>query len=339
LKLCYGDRVQVVSVDGGWAKLARGYGFVRAEKNQLVKGTFSRRQDRIRSLFSFSHIFDFSILVGGTVDRACKLEAMLCSLSNRRKALRFEQSKIDNQFIRFVNELQHSLQNDEDLTVILADTFSAPADNSKTDFAYIEKEEKTDAPAENRNDYPQKPPIERATTPPIEASRAGRFACFAGGVFGDDSDGREQASEILSPPWVNSEFSLLRGSQDSDADAARLFPASSHPSPSAMRAGAQAWREQYGRDAANGSSINFRTGMSGHMALLSTQTHAHEYLEPNWSRGSGRSSSGRMSSHTGLTMPKMPTLNGILSSLTLPAFSTPPRRQNSLGEIHHTGSM
>lgn len=39
LKLCYGDRVQVVSVGNGWAKLARGYGFVRAEKNQLVKGT------------------------------------------------------------------------------------------------------------------------------------------------------------------------------------------------------------------------------------------------------------------------------------------------------------
>jgi hypothetical protein len=38
LKLCYGDRIQVVSVDGGWAKLARGYGFVRAEKNHLVKG-------------------------------------------------------------------------------------------------------------------------------------------------------------------------------------------------------------------------------------------------------------------------------------------------------------
>lgn len=38
LKLCYGDRVQVVSVDGGWAKLARGYGFVQAGNNQLVKG-------------------------------------------------------------------------------------------------------------------------------------------------------------------------------------------------------------------------------------------------------------------------------------------------------------
>jgi hypothetical protein len=41
VKLSYGDRIQVVSVDGGWAKLARGYGFVRAEKNHIVKGTFS----------------------------------------------------------------------------------------------------------------------------------------------------------------------------------------------------------------------------------------------------------------------------------------------------------
>lgn len=43
LKLSYGDRVQVVSVDGGWAKLARGYGFVRADKNKLVKGTYYKR--------------------------------------------------------------------------------------------------------------------------------------------------------------------------------------------------------------------------------------------------------------------------------------------------------
>jgi hypothetical protein len=46
LKLSYGDRVQVVSVDGGWAKLARGYGFVRAER--LVKG----ESDRVHPLFA-----------------------------------------------------------------------------------------------------------------------------------------------------------------------------------------------------------------------------------------------------------------------------------------------
>lgn len=37
-RLSFGDRVQVVSMEGGWAKLARGYGYVRADKNQLVKG-------------------------------------------------------------------------------------------------------------------------------------------------------------------------------------------------------------------------------------------------------------------------------------------------------------
>jgi hypothetical protein len=39
LSLSYGDRVQVVALEGGWAKLARGYGYVRVDKNQLVKGT------------------------------------------------------------------------------------------------------------------------------------------------------------------------------------------------------------------------------------------------------------------------------------------------------------
>jgi len=37
-KLSFGDRVQVVSLEDGWAKLARGYGYVRADKNRLVKG-------------------------------------------------------------------------------------------------------------------------------------------------------------------------------------------------------------------------------------------------------------------------------------------------------------
>lgn len=262
---------------------------------------------------------------------------MLFSLSNRRKALRYEQSKIDNQFIRFMNELQHSLQNDEDLTVILADTFSAPVEHSKVEFSIAEKQENTATP-EERNDYPQKPSVQRAITPPFDSSRAGRFSCFAGGVFGDDSFSRDQATDLLRTTWENPEFSFLRGSQDSDPDVSRLFPASTHPSPSAMRAGAQAWREQRGRTAANDSSINFRTGMSGHMALLSTQTHAHEYLEPTWMTRP-TSSSRMMSSHTGLTLPKLPTLQAILNSLTLPVTSsTPPQRENS-GQIQHSGSM
>ena len=36
--LCCGDRVQVVAIEGRWAKLARGYGYVYADDNKLVKG-------------------------------------------------------------------------------------------------------------------------------------------------------------------------------------------------------------------------------------------------------------------------------------------------------------
>ena len=39
-RLSYGDRIQVVSIEGSWAKLARGYGFVKASNNCIVKGEF-----------------------------------------------------------------------------------------------------------------------------------------------------------------------------------------------------------------------------------------------------------------------------------------------------------
>ena len=39
LRLSYGDRVQIVSFENGWARLSRGYGYVRADNHDLVKGT------------------------------------------------------------------------------------------------------------------------------------------------------------------------------------------------------------------------------------------------------------------------------------------------------------
>jgi len=40
-RLSWGDRVQIVSTQNGWAKMARGYGYVRAGAQQLVKGTYT----------------------------------------------------------------------------------------------------------------------------------------------------------------------------------------------------------------------------------------------------------------------------------------------------------
>ena len=38
VELKHGDRVQIVLLEDGWAKLARGYGYIRADAGQIVKG-------------------------------------------------------------------------------------------------------------------------------------------------------------------------------------------------------------------------------------------------------------------------------------------------------------
>jgi hypothetical protein len=68
VRLSWGDRVQIVSTEAGWAKLARGYGFVRADKNQLVKGTvFSGLQDLQASKIVFSQHFPLLLSRSGIV--------------------------------------------------------------------------------------------------------------------------------------------------------------------------------------------------------------------------------------------------------------------------------
>jgi hypothetical protein len=68
VRLSWGDRVQIVSIEAGWAKLARGYGFVRADKNQLVKGTiFSGLQDGQGSEPVFSQPFPCLLSCSGII--------------------------------------------------------------------------------------------------------------------------------------------------------------------------------------------------------------------------------------------------------------------------------
>lgn len=277
------------------------------------------------SLFSPHLVVFIVLLVGGSVDRACKVEAMLRNLSQRRKELRVEQSKIDSQFIRLLSDLQLSLQNEEDLTVIAADAFAEPKEAVDASIELMIHEKKEDdpppaasavarSPPEQRNDYdvglvkPTRLPDQISSA--VQPTRSS-FVCFAGEVFsGYASDFPfTQPTTPSSPATPNSGVEALSA----------LFPTTSHPSPSALRAGAQAWRERHGREANEG--IDFRTGMSGHMALLSSHAHPHEYLEP---ASSYSSTTGynlpKMSSHTGLTMARPSWGRGLLASLTLPSF-------------------
>jgi len=97
IRLKYGDRVQVVSMDSrGWVKLARGYGYIRLENDkQLVK-------------------------VGGTSDKACQIEAMLHELSIERNRLKYEQKKLERLSAGLMIDLQSTLLTSDDLVVVPA---------------------------------------------------------------------------------------------------------------------------------------------------------------------------------------------------------------------------
>lgn len=354
-QLSCGDRVQVVAIEGGWAKLARGYGYVPSDDNKLVK-------------------------VGNSVDRACKLEAMLRSLSSQRKRLRLEQSKVDNMFIRLMNDLQISLMTDEDLTVIVADTFAQAALNDKkpefrqTNEARDQMPPRHDGePTFNGTEIDKakvsKPQLEERQdtqgTPTVVTNAARGFACFANDVFdtisGTGSDDteynklRRQQGQGTSPssPKADEDSAVevtTTGNSAPDANgtvATTLFPAASHPSPSAMSAGARAWRELHGREEAKGG-VDFKTGMSGHMALLSSHAHPHEYL------GSHRHAIANfrgMSNHTGLTMTKplkkcvgalyQSMYQSLYPALNMPTLSTgtPERAQHTDSRSDRSDSM
>jgi hypothetical protein len=276
---------------------------------------------------------------------------MLLALSNRRKELRTEQSKVDNKFIRLMSDLQASLQNDEDLTVITADTFSSPLATIDDDSTIVEREQKE--PPEERNDVDIQKPVAltRQLTPPTTGIR---FGCFANGVFDsfDGSDGERQGIlASLSQQAIGSPSSEeIPPREGSSGVTPRKFSSISHPSPSEMRAGARAWRELHGRPAEKG--INFRTGMSGHMGLLSTHSRPHDFLEGDENTGapsdapttdmSTRPSVGlapvnfRMSSHSGLTMSK--SRGGFMSALRMPSFGAPSTPTNGDG-VSQAGSM
>jgi hypothetical protein len=314
-------------------------------------------------------------IVGNSVDRACKLEAMLRSLSSQRKRLRLEQSKVDNMFIRLMNDLQISLMTDDDLTVIVADTFTAAPADRKAEYRQ-QNEARDQMPSRNAadasltnmsNNGPVKPKLDDnigqeerqdsqgTGTPHVLTTAARGFACFANDVFdtisGTGSDETEyhtlRRQQGISPSIRTTQKSDIEGTTCSMPMATTLFPSASHPSPSAMSAGARAWREMHGREECRGG-VDFKTGMSGHMALLSSHAHPHEYL------GTHRHAIANfrgMSNHTGLTMtkPLKKTVGALYQSmyqslypaLNIPSLSggTPERADNTDSRSDRSDSM
>ena len=95
-RLGFGDRVQVVSVEGGWAKLARGYGYVRADRNQLVKGTYFSLSYLCPffDLISHHHSLYFLIILQSEVRWIGHVNSKLCSWRCRIAGRNFAQNRV-----------------------------------------------------------------------------------------------------------------------------------------------------------------------------------------------------------------------------------------------------
>eukprot|EP00548_Thalassiothrix_antarctica_P004990 CAMPEP_0194130848 /NCGR_PEP_ID=MMETSP0152-20130528/1775_1 /TAXON_ID=1049557 /ORGANISM="Thalassiothrix antarctica, Strain L6-D1" /LENGTH=530 /DNA_ID=CAMNT_0038825465 /DNA_START=185 /DNA_END=1777 /DNA_ORIENTATION=- len=341
--LSKGDRIQIVSIDDGWAKLARGYGYVRCRNGEIAK-------------------------VGGSIDRACKLEALLRSISIRRKELRTEQRKLDNRFVSFMKDLQNSLLNDEDFTVIGVEAYaevdkecSSDSDDSvgnneassivaagtlklpppssprsrhtnKVTYARlpIESESKQGSPILARIQKPapvsnpdlSKPqPLVRTYTP--RESLVSNLTCFIGGLsFSDEPNSFEEMEDSAGTAILGScsggsngtwscEESRTPDDSHSNTSDRRNNSIRNQPSPRGKLFGTQACRERNSRPDSQG--INFRSGMSGHMALLSTKAHQIENSPQPYMR-----SPGRISCHSGLTLPRRMDAPGVAS---MPSYS------------------
>ena len=268
--LAYGDRIQVVSMERGWAKLARGYGFVRAEKNQIIK-------------------------VMNAVDTACILEAMLRTLSQRRRHLRIKQGENDTHFIKLMNQLRSSLQSDEDFTVICRTAFAEEETTSNEAATNNNVPTNDNVPDESitQQQEQQKPIFQK------EQDRPSGWQLFRCGT---------SKSAIIPPLTENRQNAQNNNSLSTPTN---QLPS---PSPNVMRAGALAWRERQAREVQK--SINFRSGLSDHMALASNRAHPHDFLgvspgekkhhsriaTTNSGASSLRVTNFRMSSHSGLTM-------------------------------------
>jgi len=279
MNLCFGDRVQVVSIADGWAKLARGYGFIKCNNaTDLVK-------------------------VGGPVDKACSLEAIINSLSLQRNRIKSEQTRLERIALVALREFQISLVRDEDLTVISSEAFDSPLFKNETVSPGSEKT------------------LLNTTLQPVEVNRIPTINNSTEAAPSTQNKSMEQASSIaecknstkgstqtdyLTNGLVSAARRLLTDygwnsvssrSQTEPQSSSAVSMAHTPISPAASRAllaGAESWRRRNGREAARG--IDFRTGMSGHLGIQGHHAHPHDYVT------SDHNSFPKMSLHSGLTV-------------------------------------
>lgn len=285
----YGDRVQVVNIVNKWAKLARGYGYIYLESvSDLVK-------------------------VGGPLDKACSMEAWLCSLSRSRNRLIEAKNGIEQDAFSLMSRLRETLEVDEDLTVIAAEAFNITRTNSSQD----EKNEDRD----NSEKSSSTTDMISSTIVPAGLIRQGESdGAIEVVLTSEQSKFLESALSSIRHIDPSIQTEECRDDDDNSHDDNPLHRIQSAPSgntycPNAVLAGAQEWRRRNGREESRRVIIDFRTGKSCHNGV--SRTHLHHlrgstenlYHQPTYSS----LDLPKMSSHSGLSSNSRRRINASFS--------------------------
>ena len=279
IMLGYGDRVQVVSIVDNWAKLARGYGYVYlAQESDLVK-------------------------VGGTLDKAASIEAMISSLSLCRNKLLEAKVDAERDAIALLKELQTTLIQEEDVTVIGAEAFAQDQQDDGQDRGGASSDSGEGTPGDDDNDDYS------ITAHQIYHSRSGSILQprirprISSSIPADPSlsflncDVFAGLQSIVSGDAVQDSMPTNDACDDGGVARANSSTALTMYSSDEMVQAAQVWRKRNGKEASEYTHIDFRTGLSGHTGVRSSQVHDHQ--QPKHSKQRGRKL--RMSAHGGLT--------------------------------------
>lgn len=261
------------------------------------------------------NFFTLSSQVGGSIDRSCKLEAMLRYFADCRRSMQKDQMELESQFVTLLRDLQNTLVQNEDLTVIGAETFK-DIEKKVVHLELQERENESENHTEPDNLFKPHVLVRQMTPPSVQQ---GVLGCFTVPYVCDAFEGLSQRripskldvtarndreddmiANLIGACSYGDENSIVSldrialsiGEDSESVDCTRIDRQTRfQPSPCALSAGAKAWRERNGRDSSN--CIDFRTGRSGHMGLTSSHAHLHD--------GSDRTlNSRRMSSHLGL---------------------------------------
>lgn len=252
----------------------------------------------------------FNFTVGGVLDRAAGIEAMICDLSICRNRLIEAKISTEKDAIALLSRLQTTLLQEEDVTVIGAEAFQSEREESPPDEL---RETFSDSFSLNQGKSNDETDLffgsyenEIEITENIVNTLALPRTQAAGKTRSDrESDPLSFLEYILSCDNISK---YVTGSRNEETCDDQRQPngtfgrnVNTAGSQGELVGAAQEWRRRNGKEASQYAFVDNRTGRSGHHGILSHSAHIHHSHSTQDNGSQSQYTLPRYSDHSGLT--------------------------------------